>query len=424
MRIDLIAPPFSGHLHPVLAMARDLAGEFDVRVISTPGAQPRIRDAGLCGVTVLDDAAEARLRAVVDPTHAVGSNPVRLVRQFRSALDLMIALRQALTILYRDERPDLLIADFVLAPAGVVADELGIPWWTSLPSPCVLETVDGPPAYLGGLRPADSPATRLRDAFGRIVVRTFKRLVHTSHRRALARAGVPRLYRTDGSEAIYSATCILALGLEELEFARRWPAAVRFVGPQLHSPATAAQSPTFEPGKRHVLVTCGTHLRWFKDTLADATRRVAADLHDVVFHISDGDASSSVLLRDGNVVRHAYIDYETSLARYDLVVHHGGAGVMHECLRRGRPAVVMPVDYDQFDHAARLEARGLAIRVDRLDDLGRAVRDALADPGLTMRAQAMRERIERVAAEHRVLALARAQQLRSGASAPCSVRRD
>ncbi|AAW75268.1 glycosyltransferase [Xanthomonas oryzae pv. oryzae KACC 10331] len=36
MRIDLIAPPYSGHLHPVLAIAQQLAAQHDVHVISTP----------------------------------------------------------------------------------------------------------------------------------------------------------------------------------------------------------------------------------------------------------------------------------------------------------------------------------------------------------------------------------------------------
>lgn len=36
-RIDLLAPPFSGHLHPVLAMGRALSERYQVRIISTHG---------------------------------------------------------------------------------------------------------------------------------------------------------------------------------------------------------------------------------------------------------------------------------------------------------------------------------------------------------------------------------------------------
>jgi len=39
----------------------------------------------------------------------------------------------------------------------------------------------------------------------------------------------------------------------------------------------------------------------------------------------------------------------------DVVIHHGGAGIMWHCIQKGIPALVYPVDYDQFDHAARIE---------------------------------------------------------------------
>lgn len=42
-----------------------------------------------------------------------------------------------------------------------------------------------------------------------------------------------------------------------------------------------------------------------------------------------------------------------------LVVHHAGIGSLQETLRAGRPALAMPLLYDQFDNARRLEALGL-----------------------------------------------------------------
>ncbi|NHA00680.1 hypothetical protein G5V59_13445 [Nocardioides sp. W3-2-3] len=62
--------------------------------------------------------------------------------------------------------------------------------------------------------------------------------------------------------------------------------------------------------------------------------------------------------------------YARDLPRFDAVVHHGGAGVLGHTLAAGLPAVVWPVDYDQFDHAVRLEDAGVAIRRRRGDDVG------------------------------------------------------
>src|SRR5690606_6409794 len=147
---------------------------------------------------------------------------------------------------------------------------------TSLPSPCVLETPDGPPAYLGGWSPRNDFVGTLRDTCGRFCVRTFKQSIGWLYRHAIRRAGLDSIYRADGSEAIYSRKRILVLGLPELEFAKKWPAAATFIGPMLYTPASTVAEPPFVPGRLHVLVTMGTHLDWIKDRVATEVKRVAA----------------------------------------------------------------------------------------------------------------------------------------------------
>ncbi|MEG8119185.1 glycosyl transferase, partial [Xanthomonas hortorum pv. gardneri] len=96
MRIDLIAPPYSGHLHPILAIARQLAPHHQVQVISTPAAQARIRACGLSAVSVLDAQADRLLLEIANPPHAVGHNPLRLRRQLHNALGLMARMGDVL----------------------------------------------------------------------------------------------------------------------------------------------------------------------------------------------------------------------------------------------------------------------------------------------------------------------------------------
>jgi len=390
MRIDLIAPPYSGHLHPVLAIACELAARHEVRVLSTPSAMAQIARAGLAGVSLLDADAERALDAISDPRHAVRNHPLRMHRQLRAALDVMARFAQALRDTYADAatRPGLVIADFTVPAAGAVAQLLGIRWWTSLPSPCVLESPDGPPAYMGGLSPATHPGSRLHHALARLAVRGFKRGVHRVYRERMTTLGLPRLYRDDGSEAVYSPERILALGVEVLEFARSWPAALRFIGPQLPAPGTdtpwlaARPAPRFVEGRRHVLVTLGTHLRWAKDAFDARLRALAAAMPDVEFHFTDGDAAATHHDHAGNHQRLAYVDYARWIGRYDLVVHHGGAGILYQCLAAARPAIVCPQDYDQFDHAARLQHARAALWLRDPAGLEVAVRRAFAEPAL------------------------------------------
>lgn len=382
-RIDLLAPPFAGHLHPILAIGRALQPIAAVRVISTEGASSRIRIAGLDGVAVVP-GADAALRAITDPPHPVGAHPLRLHAQFERSLALMEAFAEALDAQWSQRRPDLVIADFTLPVAGPVARRHRIPWWTSHPSPCVIEAPGGPPAYLGGWLPGVGAFGRARDALAARAVRTFKRGVHRLHRRRLAALGFPSLYRDDGSEAAYSDECILGLGLRELEFARDWPQALRFVGPLLWSPPGIGPAPP-QDDDDHVLATLGTHLGFAKDRLAATLDALARTQPSLRLHFSDGalrenagERSRSTALR-----RHAWVDYPAWIPRMRAVLHHGGAGVMWECLRAGVPALVLPTDYDQFDHAARLQAAGVALRLRHPREIAEALPRVLSgDAGL------------------------------------------
>lgn len=361
--VHLFAPPFSGHLNPILALARELAPAFDVCVFSTPRALASITRAGLAARALLDAEDEADLRDIVDPGQRIGSHPLRLRQQFQRTLRLQRRVLESVQALYAQGRPDLVIADFTLASVGLACEARGVRWWTSHPSPCAIEGFDGPPAYLGGLYPAADPVRHVAHAAGRLLVHGFKRSLAWLYRREIAELGLASLYRPDGCERIYSAERILALGVPQFEFCTRWPAATRFVGPALYTPAGDHPDPPFVDGARHVLVTLGTHLQWAKDDLAAHVQRIARRMRDVQFHFSDGHGAGSAVQLEPNLLRLPFVDYDRHLPRYDVVVHHGGAGVLYHCLRARRPSIVWPLDYDQFDHAARLDHAQAAVWV-------------------------------------------------------------
>jgi len=59
-----------------------------------------------------------------------------------------------------------------------------------------------------------------------------------------------------------------------------------------------------------------------------------------------------------------YVPLRTLLPRSAALVHHGGIGSTAEALRAGVPQVIVPLAYDQFDNAARVEvlAAGAMVR--------------------------------------------------------------
>ncbi|TNM36421.1 glycosyl transferase [Nocardioides albidus] len=406
-RVDLVAPPMAGHLHPVLGIAARLAREpgVEVRVISTAAAMPAIAASGVTGLALLDGADEV-IETVVNPPYRIGSNPRLLFRQFRAAVALQADFRRELLRAWADTRPDLVLADFTMGAVGTAADEIGVPWWTTHPSPCAIEGRAGPPSYLGGWRPGRSALGRGRDAVGRSWVRGFKRVAPRLAGVRLADVGMTRQYRPDGSEAIYSSERVFALTPEAVEYPRALPAAVRYVGPVLHTPPSAAAPPVLAPGRTAVLFTAGTHLPWHKACLVGHAAAAAAALPGLEVHVSLGGAGSPGVVPAGVVV-HDYVDYARDLPRFDAVVHHGGAGVLGHTLAAGLPAVVWPVDYDQFDHAVRLVDAGVAVRVRRPAGLAQALSCVVDDPSYRRRARqiaatiAARPAVDTIAAEVR-----------------------
>lgn len=378
VRILAVAPPFAGHLNPLLGIAvglreRGIEARFATGVAGVAAA----RSLGFAAQPLLADDPGAMER-VADTPGPVRSNPVLLARQLAANLALLPAARADLEAIVARDRPDAVLADFTAPVAGMVAQSAGLPWLTTVPTPFAIETREGTPSYCGGWGPPRHAGHRVRDAAGRAATRTTKR----AFQRVLAarfRALGITVYRPDGTESAYSPQAILGLGMRELEFPRDWPAAFEMVGP-----VTATPGPAMDPhlpGGRHlpgdehlpreslVLVTLGTHLHWAKRDLVERVVALACAFPRHTFAVSLGAATRATAephLVRGNVAVFHHLPYDRVLPRCAAVIHHGGAGITYSAVRAGVPAVVWPQDYDQFDYAARVVAAGAGVRVRRL----------------------------------------------------------
>ena len=367
-RLLLVAPPFSGHLNPLIALAHGLRDRgFDPRFATGPAKVGLLTDLGFVADPVLAHDPQA-LERIADTAGPVRSNPVRLARQLSANLALLPTARAELDALVVRDRPHLVLADFTAPVAGMVADTHGLPWLTVMPTPFALETRTGTPSYCGGWGPAQHAGHRVRDAAGRWATRTTKLALQKVLARQFARLGTT-VYRQDGSEAAYSPHGILGLGMSELELPRDWPSQFEMVGPVTATAEPWPVAPVLPEGPL-VLVTLGTHLHWAKRDLLDRVRRLADAFGDHTFLVSLGDATGARPEPhhvEGNVVVHHHLPYDVVVPRCAAVVHHGGAGITYSAVRAGRPSLVCPHDYDQFDFAARVVAAGAGESVRRLD---------------------------------------------------------
>jgi UDP:flavonoid glycosyltransferase YjiC (YdhE family) len=186
-----------------------------------------------------------------------------------------------------------------------------------------------------------------------------------------------QIYRADGTEAAYSPRAVLGLGMRELEFDRDWPAALELIGPVTETPEPYPVLPRLPRGPL-VLVTLGTHLHWAKRELLRQLRPLAAAFAGRQFVVSLGQPpgpagspgmsykGSAPCHEEGNITVFDYLPYDALMPAFEAVIHHGGAGITYSAIRAGKPSLVWPQDYDQFDYAARVTAAGAGITVRQL----------------------------------------------------------
>jgi len=75
----------------------------------------------------------------------------------------------------------------------------------------------------------------------------------------------------------------------------------------------------------------------------------------------------------------SYLPYKEYIPQMDYVIHHGGAGIFYQCIIYGKPALILPHDYDQFDYAVRGVESGVAFSAkrDNSKEIGQAFEELL-----------------------------------------------
>ncbi len=135
--------------------------------------------------------------------------------------------------------------------------------------------------------------------------------------------------------------------------------------------------------------------------------------------VSKGPLNHEIEL-GANMAGAEFLPQTAVLPLCDLVITHGGNNTVTECLHFGKPAIVLPLFWDQYDNAQRLHELDLGIRLDTyrftdaemhgaldrlLGDAGRC--QALADAAATIRRRGGVRRaadlIEQAARDHRRL---------------------
>jgi MGT family glycosyltransferase len=124
------------------------------------------------------------------------------------------------------------------------------------------------------------------------------------------------------------------------------------------------------------------------DTLAETRYRVI---------VSMGPQHDQLRLA-ANMVGAEFLPQTSILPQVDLVITHGGNNTVTESFFYGKPMIVLPLFWDQYDNAQRVHETGWGIRLDTYghapDELWGAAERLLADEGLRARLRAASERLQ------------------------------
>lgn len=100
-----------------------------------------------------------------------------------------------------------------------------------------------------------------------------------------------------------------------------------------------------------------------------------------------------------NVMCISTVSHSTLFPRCAAIVHHGGAGTTMAALKSGRPSIITPGMYDQFENAKMISQKGVGIDAGHLptvtpEALAGHIKDCLVDAAMVKAAQDLGETLQ------------------------------
>ncbi len=361
MRIVLSNIGTLGDTNPLIAIALELRRRGHVPVMALPAVyESRIRPLGLEFYAIRPD---------IDPTNSIMVEMVYDVKKGteRGLRDFLFpALRQTyddlLDAATKPERADLLLLGELNYAGPLVAEMTGIPWASYVLAPISFFSAFDPPVL--PMYPRLARADRKVPGLGRLI-RRLARFVSRKWPEPIydlrEELGLPR-----GSNPLFDAKhsprLVLALFSKVLGQAQKdWPPNTKIAGFCYYDADAGNQAlpPNLEKfladGPPPVVFTLGSAAVLaagrFYEYSAKAAMRLG--LRAVLLIGSDQRNRPSQVLPPSICVAE-YAPYSALFSRASMVVHQGGVGTTAQCLRAGKPMLIMPYSHDQPDNARRM----------------------------------------------------------------------
>jgi rhamnosyltransferase subunit B len=386
----------SGDINPFIAVGMALCKRgHDVVLLINPYFEKQVRDAGLEFVPLGDPIDLRQIAEMPDLMHPR--------KGLQLTLDMLIVPQMPVTIdavgsQIRNLRPDIVLSHSTCTGTHWICERYGVPSAGAVLAPLLWPSSKDPSVFLSW-EPENPPGWYLRSR-NRISRWVLRRIVDPRFNQVRRRYGFPRKRDLYFAETLGG---VVNLALWSPHYRGPMsddPPNGRICGFSWFDRHGEFEHPPLDveeflsEGEPPIVFTLGTsavHVSGsFYDCAAEACRILGR--RGILLTRHQEYAPSTL---PAGVRAFTYVPFSTVLPRACATVHHGGIGTTAQAMRAGRPTVIIPFSYDQFDNAARAKRLGVSVTLKRSrlspNTLAQALSSVIDDPMVNSRAARMGE---------------------------------
>ncbi len=366
MRIVLSNIGTFGDTNPLIAIALELKRRGHTPVMALPEVyRPRIKPLGLEFHSVRPDI-DPKNTMLVEMIYDVNKGTETGLRKF-----LFPVLRETyadlLNAAARPVRADLMLLGELNYAGPIVAEATGIPWASYVLAPFSFFSAFDPPVlppYPRLARADKAPGMgRAMRRLARFVTRKWPEPIWELRRELGLSKGPNPIFDAKHSPDLVLALFSRVLGVEQKD----WPPNVLISGFCFYdaNAGNSALEPELEDflkaGEPPIVFTLGSAAVLAAGQFYEISAQAAMTLGTrAVLLIGDDPRNRPAQPLPDSICVAQYAPYSMLFPRVELVVHQGGVGTTAQCLRAGRPMLIMPYSHDQPDNARRMRRLGVA----------------------------------------------------------------
>ena len=404
MRIVLSNIGTYGDTNPLIAIALELKRRGHTPVMALPAVyEPKIKPLGLEFHAVRPD---------IDPTNTILVEMIYDVKHGteRGLRDFLFpSLRQTyddlLDAATKPERADLLLLGELNYAGPLVAEVTGIPWASYVLAPLSFFSAFDPPVLPP--YPRLARADKAVPGFGRVIKRVARfvsrkwpePIYELRHELGLPKGANP-LFDAKHSPSLVLALFSRVLGVEQKD----WPKHTLITGFCYYDADAGNQAlpPNLEQflkqGPPPVVFTLGSAAVLAAGKFYEYSARAAIRLGiRAVMLIGTDPRNRLQTAVPESICVAEYAPYSELFNRSAMVVHQGGVGTTAQCLRAGKPMLIMPFSHDQPDNGRRMLRLDVAKVIQRGNytpfRVARLLKSLLADPQIAQRAESVAKQL-------------------------------